>query len=116
MTNNTWGDVKFLHYRYYGEFERIGGSMDVPLDYLVSPNGGRTIAYVVMDDGTLRWASAQCAKEDRYNKKYGRAKAAGRLLSRHLGLVNVVSQQQFIAEQDEVHSWAGLFRKTKGIV
>lgn len=113
MKNNSWGDVKFLHYRYYGEFERIGGSIDVPLDYLISPNGGRTIAYVVMEDGTIRWASAQCTSEDRYNKSYGRAKAAGRLLSRNLALVDAVSPHQFIADMDEKHSWHGLFRRTR---
>lgn len=102
MSNNTWGDVKFLHYRHYNEED---GS--------ILPKGGRTVAYVVMDDGTLRWASAKCAKEDRYNKKYGRAKAAGRLLSPRVCRVDAISQQQFIAEQNEAHAWAGLFRKTK---
>lgn len=110
MSNNTWGDVKFLHYRFW---DSVPVTASDPKGVRIDPTGGRTIAYVVMDDGTLRWGYAACAKEDRYNKKYGRAKAAGRLLSRHLGLVDVISQQQFIEEQDEVHSWAGLFRKTK---
>lgn len=47
----------------------------------VSPNGGATVAYKIVDDETLEYAVAFCHENDAYNKHLGRDKSAGRLKS-----------------------------------
>lgn len=102
MTNNNrWGDVKFLHYRILNS------------DNSLAPKGGATVAYVVHDDGTIRWARARCHEKDRYDKNLGRIKSAGRLLSRPLSVVDVATQQGFIEEQDWLYNSYGMYRNRK---
>lgn len=63
--------TKFLHYR------------NVTVDHgkkLIQARGGTTIAYVEGENG-FTYAVAYCNDKDNYNRKYGNAKAAGRLLS-----------------------------------
>lgn len=96
--NNKWGDVKFLHYRVYGR----GG---------VQPCGGTTVAYVELDDGTIKWATARCNEKDRYNKAYGRQKSAGRLLSRTLSCVTKLSRKDWVADMDLIASTHPQYRR-----
>lgn len=60
--------TKFLHYRHVGE------------DGVVNSRGGITVAYVAAEEGATS-AIAKCGPRDNYNRKYGRAKAEGRLNS-----------------------------------
>lgn len=104
--NNKWGDVKFLHYRAYKED-------DVGL-VSVDPNSGCTIAYVMQYDGTIRWATAQCAAVDRYNKAYGRQKASGRLLSQRLNMAIVLPLHEWLIVMDSQAEDAGFYRRKRG--
>jgi hypothetical protein len=44
------------------------------------PNGGRTVAYILDNEGTPIEAYANCSERDTYNKKLGRIIATGRVL------------------------------------
>lgn len=63
--------TKFLHYRNITS--RNGRTQ-------IEARGGTTIAYVEGENG-FTYAVAYCNDKDNYNRKYGNAKAAGRLLS-----------------------------------
>ncbi len=72
-------EMKFCHVR---NFDAEGN---------VSPKGGTTIAYINAGHGIYRFAVAKCAPEDTYNKKYGRAKAGGKLQSpKHAQIVDKI--------------------------
>ena len=60
--------VKFLHYRFVDERGNVAA------------RGGTTVAYVAGEEG-VSYAFANCGPNDNYNRAYGRAKDAGRLLS-----------------------------------
>jgi len=62
-------EVKFLHFR---QNDRNGN---------ISNMGGGTVAYRVTDEGLIEYAVSWCSPKDNFNKSYGRAKAAGRLVS-----------------------------------
>lgn len=62
---------KFMHFR---NIEETGNGS------IVDSRGGATVAYVQGEDG-ISFAVAYCHPNDNYNKRLGRAKAAGRLLS-----------------------------------
>lgn len=52
-----------------------------PHDVDTNPKGGVTVAIEGDEDKGYAFAVAQCHSKDNYNKRVGRAKAAGRLLS-----------------------------------
>ena len=76
-------DVKFIHLRRT-ETAKDGSER-------ISCRGGLTIAYVPNDaEGTsYKVASARCHWRDNFNRKIGRIKAAGRLLSKQAETIHV---------------------------
>lgn len=62
---------KFAHIRYKEK------------DGTIACRGGITVAYEQIEDSTFKYAVAICHEHDNYNKRIGRAKAAGRLNSKH---------------------------------
>lgn len=104
MKRRDWGDVKFLHYRAWNRGE-------------LSPKGGATVAYVENGDGIISYSVAWCNEADRYNKGYGRQKAAGRLLStNHARKVNSTSRSDFIGNTDAFMSSHGRYRLPTAVI
>ena len=104
MKRKDWGDVKFLHYRAWNN-----GAL--------SPKGGATVAYVEDGDGIIRYSIAWCNEVDRYNKGYGRQKAAGRLLStNHAWKVNSASRSDFIGNTDVFMSHRERYRLPTAVI
>ena len=68
--------IKFMHMRnaIVNEQSEIQG---------IDPLGGMTIAYLEEKDQVKGFAIARCHNRDNYVKAVGRAKAAGRLNSKH---------------------------------
>lgn len=93
MTN-----VKYIHNR------------KIQADGTVAPNGGLTVAYVL--DGNFKvvgWAAARCHEKDHYNKKIGRAKASGRLLSNSwFQECDPMNEKEFIQRSVEGYKESGL--------
>lgn len=88
--------VKFLHVRRPNVLQTAMGSLEVSG---ISPNGGKTIAYVVDEDHNVHgYAYARCHERDNYNKRQGRVKAEGRLRSPryYTELSPAISEEQFI--------------------
>lgn len=52
-------------------------------DGSVEPRGGITYAFQEYDEGHILFAVAYCSTKDNFNKRYGRAKASGRLNSKN---------------------------------
>lgn len=70
MEQRPKSSIKFIHCRHNNQ------------DGSISPLGGLCIAYVLNAEfKVVGWAAARCAPMDTYNKKIGRMKASGRLLS-----------------------------------
>ena len=61
---------KFLHIRKYNDNLQIQG------------RGGVTVAYDDLTNGCWMIAIARCHEKDNFNKRLGRVKAEGRLMSR----------------------------------
>lgn len=68
-TNQPFSGVRFHHVRNVSEQGIILGK------------GGITVAYMMDQPGTVVYAVARCHPRDNYNKRQGRAKASGRLMS-----------------------------------
>jgi hypothetical protein len=77
-------NVRYLHFRRPTK----NGSIEA--------TGGYTVAYHIVSDNTIEYASAQCAKTDIYSKHLGRVKAAGRLNSDDHVRVFYGTERQFI--------------------
>jgi hypothetical protein len=80
MTDKT-DEIKYIHVRTYS-IEQHGGVTGP------DPKGGMTIAYYHdahpdYNEQVIHFAVALCADKDNYVRKYGRAKASGRLHSPH---------------------------------
>ena len=97
-------DVKFLHYRVYEE--------DNHGEVTVASNGGTTVAYIEGEEG-ISHAFAYCHELDRYNKKLGRIKSAGRLLSENYCATVKTTRDEFIKKVDDHMAQQYLFRKSK---
>ena len=97
-------DVKFLHYRVYEE--------DNHGEVTVASNGGTTVAYIEGEEG-ISHAFAYCHELDRYNKKLGRIKSAGRLLSENYCATVKATRDEFIKKVDDHMAQQYLFRKSK---
>ena len=97
-------DVKFLHYRVYEE--------DNHGEVTVASNGGTTVAYIEGEEG-ISHAFAYCHELDRYNKKLGRTKSAGRLLSENYCATVKATRDEFIKKVDDHMAQQYLFRKSK---
>lgn len=52
-------------------------------DNTINSNGGVTVAYEKLATDTYKYALAFCHPHDNFNKKLGRAKAIGRMKSKH---------------------------------
>lgn len=69
---------RFIHFRDVSTLVKDGEQTNI-----VHPNGGITLAFVddvVGDKPVVRCGLAYCHINDKYNKKLGRIKAAGRLM------------------------------------
>lgn len=69
--------IRYIHLRVH-DFPAPGDDQDA----LLSPFGGTTIAYRLLDEKTIEYAVAECNDKDNYNKKIGRDIATGRLLKK----------------------------------
>lgn len=81
--------IKFLHFREYTAVNLFREE--------VSANGGCTVAYTVSDDNTsVHYAKSVCHYSDNYNKRLGRIKAQGKLLSEKLSQQFKGTEEEFI--------------------
>ena len=91
-------NVKYIHNRKLNQ------------DGTITPNGGLTIAYVLGEGfKVVGWAAARCHDKDHYNKKIGRAKASGRLLSNNwFQECEPTPEKEFIQKAAEGYKESGL--------
>ncbi|UFK09570.1 hypothetical protein [Xanthomonas phage DES1] len=89
--------VKYLHYRH------------TAVDGSIESHGGITFAYVEGEQG-ISFATAQCSLNDNFNKKLGRAKAQGRLLSEKHSRVFAGKRADFIDQLDKQALREGMTR------
>ncbi len=61
--------VKFRHERLYNDIA------------IAKPRGGKTIATIVLPDGTEVTGESRCSKRDNYSKRLGRDISLGRALA-----------------------------------
>lgn len=81
--------IKFLHFRCYDSVSLFVQER--------SSRGGCTVAYTVNDDDTsVHYAKSVCHVSDNYNKKLGRIKATGKLLSEKLSQQFKGTEKEFI--------------------
>lgn len=92
-------DVKYHHVRYFTEEAQQAPDKSL-LTHVIACKGGMTIAYVI--DGTdIFYATATCHENDNFNKRIGRAKAAGRLQSANWRMHFRGSPHEFVEYIDE---------------
>lgn len=84
-------NIKFVHCR------------NINKDGTINPNGGLTIAYNINSEfKVVGWAAAKCHTNDNYNKKLGRMKASGRLLSnKYYNTCEEMEETKFIQQTQE---------------
>lgn len=94
-------EVKFIHLR---RVEVGNGGLRV------SCRGGLTVAFTPEPTGGFRIATAQCHERDNFNRKIGRIKAQGRLLSKQSRVIN--ADAETLAQQiDQMAQARGLVRQ-----
>lgn len=90
--------TKFYHIRYVD-----------PETGRIDPRGGVTYAYLIDTDKIVRgYAVARCHEKDNYNKHIGRAKAEGRMKSKHYFHEVLMTEDNFIKAAENLATIADI--------
>lgn len=93
-------DYRFLHFRSFSGMDAIN----------LDSRGGATYAYVVLDDGKIRYAKAICSNKDNFCRKAGRGIAITRLNSDGRSYLFTGTESDFITFAADKQLQHGLVR------